>query len=748
MHGAGSTQQLRPTDGGFGEDDGAADSNHKNVLQRFGSVGGPDPNSPSNTHDKNSTSILDGKSVVPLENDHLVGMENRFPARRNIDAEDGKFCQSHTNGDNHLLRATPKVIESKTVLANKFRRSSEHLANDRRSTQHQEMDGGKSPITCGYIQFSSEKMAYNTNVDSSQHKIRSSGSVGDSCIGRAVTTRLAAINGEALRQVSPPFSCVDNSLFEGQAQNSVFNEHAAGHNPFVTHRVTRRVKRTKVSVNFNSPLHVRKVQAINLPLTKLRMAATCKQRFEEVWSLSFQEQRLQNLGTNAPKFKARREDSEKFVDSGIARKVLKGEGEERHFLEAFTVDEEKSGQTRRRMIFWPKKLNEQLLNSYKASIPLDHISKYLHSVKEDFGVCRDLTAGFYQIPIPKKAQRFFSFMDEESNIFELLRLPMGLATAPEICHILTSVVAGNAIYVKPEFALKRVEVWIDNIRITGDKDYTEYASYALDEAAKNLGFQFNECEQPLQKYSFLGVEFNHATKSVRPAEKTINKIKTSSPNLTIEDLESLVSRLLYTAGINRYDLTKVFWLLKMTRRRLSEVNKGTVDVTAPSNLPESAKHELTWWCNFCFRREWTIVRSYAETKSVLYTDSTLQGWGAVLVDHNNQVRIAGDRWRVPFVNVNEAECTAVLEGLTVFSKFFPGHSLITVVVDNTSVMHCVNKGSTKSEDMNTKLSSIVKMCAERVWKLKVSYIRSKENPADPPSRAIWGTELAKGWVEA
>ena len=166
---------------------------------------------------------------------------------------------------------------------------------------------------------------------------------------------------------------------------------------------------------------------------------------------------------------------------------------------------------------------------------------------------------------------------------------------PPVCQIITSVLAGDPTSVKAKFSVKnvRIDVWIDNIRVTGSVDNVHFALEAIDKSAVALGVTFNDLSGVVKRYIFIGVEFDHHTLSIRPSERSVNKIVVPHASITIQELEVLISRLLFNAAITTHDLTTVFWILKIARRRLSEVNKGTSSILDSAAIPPSAFSQLS-----------------------------------------------------------------------------------------------------------------------------------------------------------
>jgi hypothetical protein len=127
--------------------------------------------------------------------------------------------------------------------------------------------------------------------------------------------------------------------------------------------------------------------------------------------------------------------------------------------------------------------------------------------------------------------------------------------------------------------------------------------------------------------------------------------------------------------------------------------------------------------------------------SCLFTDASLQGWGAVLITSDQRVFIAGERWsekvRVDSTNINVLEARAVDLALNSFADLL--HSLpdtkLSIVVDNTSTLAGLRRGTARAPLVNLALvPAIEKLTAQNQFAIALRYVKSKENPADAPSR--------------
>ncbi|RNC41654.1 target of rapamycin (TOR) kinase 1 [Trypanosoma cruzi] len=96
----------------------------------------------------------------------------------------------------------------------------------------------------------------------------------------------------------------------------------------------------------------------------------------------------------------------------------------------------------------------------------------------------DLKASFFQVSLPWETRHLFRCRVEDGTLVDLTRLPMGCKAGPEILQIIiTSAIAVVTTVVHCLWAappLVRIDVWIDNIRITGSKsDVTLWEAQVL-----------------------------------------------------------------------------------------------------------------------------------------------------------------------------------------------------------------------------------------------------------------------------
>ena len=362
------------------------------------------------------------------------------------------------------------------------------------------------------------------------------------------------------------------------------------------HSLVRRGKRTRLPSTWEekaSPLHVSGVPVMDVVGLRRRLDVEPRRRFDEVWKMTFSPE-VGKAGRSSGRSAFSEEHAGELASFGIARKAT-GPGEANNV--PFTVLEEKPEGLRQRFILWTKDANSWLEERYTAQVPLHHISRYLDQVREECGSTRDFRTGFYAIEIPEEARSFFRFQTEGGSWFELCRLPMGHVCAPEIMHTLAAAAAGDPAYVLPEWRVRgvRVDVFIDNIRYTGEAGMVLAAMANLDAAADDFCLTWKPADSftAETKYTFLGVDFDHRESEVKVSAKICRKLQgVDMDNVTAGQLESMGGRLMHASAVAGETPGKYWFALKFLRRLANNLNAGRRLVGDRVHVPVSISTEL------------------------------------------------------------------------------------------------------------------------------------------------------------
>jgi hypothetical protein len=413
----------------------------------------------------------------------------------------------------------------------------------------------------------------------------------------------------------------------------------------------------------------------------------------------------------------------------------------------FTVVESRAGSDGlatmvRRFILWTETANDRInARLYEPQVDLKHISAYTSAVLQDVASLRDFKLGFWQVPIPEAARDQFRFRDNEGCLYEMTRLPMGMTTAPEIMQIISSVVAGDPLFVRGgEASRSKLHVWIDGFRFVGAAKDVQRDMARVDAFAQSIGIEWKTADSrdAVKTYDFLGLHWDHACRQVALTTRNAEKLPTVVEDvMSLADLEKLLHRLIYASGALNIPLAHFYWAMKVCRRKLNALNHGAPD-TDKVHLSMALRTGLTRWIQ-CTRVPLTVVSHPGQRRrSVLFSDASAIGWGAVLILSSQELFVAGDVWRQRFTpeEINKFEAHALNYALQAFSRVLAqsGDTDVTIVVDNTSVQAGVRRGHAKSAAVNEALIPVLRSLQQLHCEVRVAYIASKDNPADSISR--------------
>ena len=323
------------------------------------------------------------------------------------------------------------------------------------------------------------------------------------------------------------------------------------------HSITcaRRSSKLATAKDFEIPLHVK----MNTPLMDLKvvkgwMDLPTKMRFQNVMDELLH---VPEIAEKEPKGlnSLPVSDIALLLKAGIISQVSSDELERRptaQFIIPFTVvEQDEFGHDRRRFISWSRGDNDRL-KDYVPDVPLLHPSKYLHRVDDAIGVKRDLSCGFYQVPLPLAARCKFRF-SSKGRTYEMNVLPMGHRCAPEIMHTITSALGGliTVCSAKSAFTRGAMDVYVDGVRFSGTVEQAQEYARFVDKRCDEMGGKFKEKgHEPTQHYVFNGVHYDHVNHKVSLGPRVVRKLQNDRfYSLSFKDLEAAVGRLLYASAV-------------------------------------------------------------------------------------------------------------------------------------------------------------------------------------------------------
>jgi hypothetical protein len=251
-----------------------------------------------------------------------------------------------------------------------------------------------------------------------------------------------------------------------------------------------------------------------------------------------------------------------------------------------------------------------------------------------------------------------------------------------------------------------------------------------------FGATFKAAPVVQETYDFVGIHFDHKEHTVRLADKTAKKIPAVLPTETsVAELQTLVGRLLFGAGVTRTPLGEFYFALKAVRRHFNSVNTGSLSIHAPITLTKGCVAKLQQLRD----RVMASVKLHTpsgRTTLKLFTDASLDGWGAVLMSNRGRVLVSGGSWKGADVGKDIAvlELRAVEQGLAAFPGPLGAAEAVTILVDNTSTEASIRRGNCRSEALAQTLASAIPAIRALPGRISVGHVGSAANPADPPSR--------------
>lgn len=506
------------------------------------------------------------------------------------------------------------------------------------------------------------------------------------------------------------------------------------------------------------PLYINQVEPMNTDKIKSMLKQQYRHRLDHLNNLLTRPDDKNIFGANAlsPSEEVERSFSctpslaEQIISKNVAEKVdlkihgkTKGSGRV-FFVKEIKVSEDGVLKPRLRFIFWPKRMNEWLNRiGYDCEALLHHISKYLENITDERGATADAASGFYQYTIPQHARCWFRFMDSEGNLYQMCRLPMGLAVSVEIMQLMMEVLIGNPQYVLEKFSITNVKsnAFVDDIRISGSAAEVTKTCDIINNRAVELNITLKTPLSPLSRYTYLGAFFNHDDHSISMGEKLRQRIPTviDSPTIIGKDFHSLIGRLIHVTAMLHLPLISFMLLIKWAARKFNQFNKDPKLAEAVLTLPPFAVDKLNSWCRVAHSTRFFFNNNNNNNNNkrlIIYVDASKTGWGATVITPELQIFHTGGKWseQQQQLHINLLEATAFRNSVISFADLIINIRDVDFRIDNTSVECSVHRGAARKEEMIKIIQHPIEFLVAFDVKTTSSYVKSKDNLADPISR--------------
>jgi hypothetical protein len=291
----------------------------------------------------------------------------------------------------------------------------------------------------------------------------------------------------------------------------------------------------------------------------------------------------------------------------------------------------------------------------------------------------------------------------------------------------------------------RSSVWVDGALVTAaSEEQTASAVGRIEQNCREVGLTLKpEPRAPVRELDFIGVTWQLEHGTWRVADKTFNKIPQDVPEtMTAGEIERLVGRLIFCSAISQRALVNFYFSMKLAKRICHQLNTAQMTPSTEIKLADGFRTGLQAWVkDVTFHRRPRFVDQRANANAWLFTDSTLDSWGAILALSDGRVFVHGAGFndgKAEPIHVREAE--AVVLSLGYFSEILGSLarsralSELHCYVDNTTVENNIRRGTVGVD----KMQPCIQQALDAALKLNISIamhrIGSNENPSDEPSR--------------
>lgn len=335
----------------------------------------------------------------------------------------------------------------------------------------------------------------------------------------------------------------------------------------------------------------------------------------------------------------------------------------------------------------------------------------------------DFKAWYYQFHLAEGVRDFFCTV-VNGEYFRPTRIPMGFKNAVLIAHSTLCFLCHDL------FAGVRVFPYIDNLLIVGnERENVEGAAKEFVRRCLFYNVTIGTQSNVSQKVIFRGVALDFKTKTVRMKEVFVEKVKKrralTAERISYGEFRSIFSMFIYASITLQFPLSNFFYSFKFLLRHQNKA-------------PEA---EVTPWA--AVAREWEKVVWIGEERKVrpftfragLITDASMEKMGAILILGNTPLFLS---FPVPSANLNimHFEALAIVRAikLGLAKGWIRERTEIDLYCDNQAVLFAVSNTRSRNFLLNRVVGDLLKICEKKMITLRLNYVNTEENAADPLSR--------------
>jgi hypothetical protein len=415
----------------------------------------------------------------------------------------------------------------------------------------------------------------------------------------------------------------------------------------------------------------------------------------------------------------------------------------RGFCRSFAVLE--AAKERRRWILHPANFNDVTGVDGQGYFPtVETVIARVRNYK--YAVCFDFAWFFGQFPVAPEIGRYFT-LSKNGLCWFPKTIPTGARQPPLFCQLLCRAITTKVLAMVAAAGISvtntATDEFIDNIRFCSDDPVVLQSMVtAFYKVAAGLGATVNEKPQdvqPVQAYDFLGIAFDHETRTVNITGKTRDKLwslasllKHNRGALTWQELQKIFGVNIWAATVlaSPKSPKHVYYIYKFMRRKAAA---GTHEDSIVAVWPSIQEGWLRWMEDLAQSAGRSLLTPVSNNEMVIYTDASKSGWGAIAFEEACH-HIVAAAWpralrREP---INFLELKAVRFALQLIDY---ANVTIRIVVDNTSAQAQLRKGRSPVYKYNDEVNEIAAILQRKSSVIaSVEYIKSEHNPADYWSR--------------
>ena len=355
----------------------------------------------------------------------------------------------------------------------------------------------------------------------------------------------------------------------------------------------------------------------------------------------------------------------------------------------------------------------------------------------------DLSNCFLSFPLHPSALPHFIFRFE-GTLYQFVRMPFGLSSAPRICTEMLAVVAYRMGLDGVDALLRYLD---DFLFVEGSEAVGHTTLATAMRVFDDFGLVVNpeKTEGPSQRITFLGVLFDSTTQTVACTPERVVELSSllresvARRSLRLSDLESLIGKLQFATQVLPGFRPFTFRLQAVLKARLASITRGRGSVrrqefaraAAHVRVDRGFRADVAFWLSHL--RGWNGKQRWRSARSapfVFASDASLGGFGFYLEAAPPAADVtqwpAHLRVGTGFMGIYSAEDShlhassgqmtwcemfAVLAALTTYADVLRD-TCVLFLVDNQTDVHVLNKQATRSERLAGLLRGIYALSLE------------------------------------